>query len=528
MKDCVKICKKNTAIAIILLLAGTLRLWDLQSIPPHLRNDEAALGYNAYSVLKTGRDEHGQFLPVIFQSFGDWKMGGYIYLAVPFVKMLGLNELAVRLPSALSGIISVWLIYEIVNLLFLNRRLSLISAFVFAISPVNVAFSRGAWEVNVSLTLTLAAILFFLRAVYKNKILLTLSALFFGLTLLTAHTAKLSTPLLLLVLSFASFDSLKRIGSKVVLISILIGLVFVIPVGLSIIEGKITRLTTLSIFSYQSGLPLFQSIANRWFNLYSASTLFIKGDTNPQHTAPNTGPLLLLDSMLMLAGAITLIRKGTSFQNFFVFSTLFLLSLPSALTIEKVNLERILPIFIPIIILISIGIDRLLESFKYRSTKILLAIFILFYLLNFVYFMDQYFIHGPKKNDAWQYGYKGIFEKINKAFLSEDEVVVQQSLEQPYIFLLFYQKYDPQNYQSIVDKVFIPNKEGKDMGLVSDIGSIKFSDINWSKTKPSPKTIFVMPNFKLNQQSKFYQNYDVIDEVIDLNGFPLFKIVKTI
>jgi len=512
----------------ILLVASGLRLWNLQNIPPHLRNDEAALGYNAYSILQTGKDEHGQFLPIVFQSFGDFKMGLYVYLAVPFISILGLNEVAVRIPSALAGIISVWLIYEIVNLLFANIRLALISAFIFAISPVNVAFSRGAWEVNVSLTLTLAGIYFFLKAIYGKGSLLILSALFFGLTLLTSHTAKLSTPIFVMILSASFFNQLRKINTKLILLSVLTGLVFVIPILLTILMGQITRLTTLSIFSYQSGYPLFQSILNRWFSFYAPSSLFLSGDINPQHTAPNTGPFLFLDIVPLIVGIITLVRVGTKPQKLFVFLGLLLLSLPSALTIEKVNFERILPVFMPIIILMAIGIDKLLEGFKKRFTNVLPFTLIFFYSLNYLYFLDQYFVHGPKKNDAWQYGYKQIVEKVNIFQSQYPQILVQQSYEHPYIFFLFYQKYDPEKYQRIVKDVFVPNKKGKDMGLVSRLDNIEFSDIDWSIRKPIHGVLYIMPVYKLDQQSKYYSSYKLVREIKDLNGFPLFKIIETI
>ncbi|MBI2600121.1 glycosyltransferase family 39 protein, partial [Candidatus Daviesbacteria bacterium] len=330
---------------LILLVSVVLRLWNLGTIPPHLRNDEAALGYNAYSILQTGKDEHGQFLPFVFQSFGDFKMGLYIYLIMPFVAALGLNEFAVRLPSALAGVISVWLIYEIVKLLFAKDRLALISAFLIAVSPINIAFSRGAWEVNVSLTLTLAGIYFFLKAISGKGSLLILSALFFGLTLLTSHTAKLSTPIFVMILSASFLSKLRKINTKLILLSVLTGAVFAIPVLLTVFGGQITRLTTLSIFSYQSGYSLFQSILNRWFFAYAPSSLFINGDTNPQHTAPSTGPFLLLDIVPLIVGIITLVRAGTRNQKMFIFLGLLLLSLPSVLIIEKVNFERILPVF---------------------------------------------------------------------------------------------------------------------------------------------------------------------------------------
>ena len=143
----------NWILAAILILAAALRLWNLGSIPPHLTPDEASLGYNAYSILRTRRDEYGQLLPVIFKSFGDFKPGLYVYLTVPSVLIFGLTEFAVRFPAALAGIISIWLIYLIVKKLF-DEKLALFSGFIASVTPWLIYFSRGAWEVNISLALT--------------------------------------------------------------------------------------------------------------------------------------------------------------------------------------------------------------------------------------------------------------------------------------------------------------------------------------------------------------------------------------
>src|SRR3989304_1484349 len=107
---------KVILLILVLVLATFLRLWRLDINPPGLTPDEAALGYNAYSILKTGRDEYGDLLPIIFKSFGDYKPGFYVYLTVPFVAVFGLNEWSVRLPSALSGVLAIFLIHSIVGL----------------------------------------------------------------------------------------------------------------------------------------------------------------------------------------------------------------------------------------------------------------------------------------------------------------------------------------------------------------------------------------------------------------------------
>ena len=49
----------HKVIIIILLLAFILRFYRLDTYPL-LNPDEAAIGYNAYSLLQTGKDEHGQ------------------------------------------------------------------------------------------------------------------------------------------------------------------------------------------------------------------------------------------------------------------------------------------------------------------------------------------------------------------------------------------------------------------------------------------------------------------------------------
>src|SRR3989304_5556309 len=191
-KKIVDFIKHNWILIVILVAASFLRLWRLDSIPPHLTPDEATLGYNAFSILKTGRDEYGALLPIIFKSFGDYKPGFYIYTAIPSVFILGLNEVSVRLPSALAGVVAVCLLYLIIKEIWKDTRLSLLGSFLLAVNPWHIYFSRGAWEINLSLTITLVGIYLFFKSLKKNKYLIA-SVFFFALTFLTYQGAKLST-----------------------------------------------------------------------------------------------------------------------------------------------------------------------------------------------------------------------------------------------------------------------------------------------------------------------------------------------
>src|ERR1035437_524898 len=104
-----KILEKHKVALIlffILLIAFTLRFYRLSEIPMGLDNDETAIGYNAYSIEQTGRDEYGTFMPLYFRSFDDYKLPVYIYMTAISEKVFGVNEFAVRFSSMFFGVIT--------------------------------------------------------------------------------------------------------------------------------------------------------------------------------------------------------------------------------------------------------------------------------------------------------------------------------------------------------------------------------------------------------------------------------------
>src|SRR3990167_6642454 len=151
-------------LLVIFLLGFILRVIFLDVVPPGFNADEAALGYNAYSLIKTGKDEWGASFPLVFKSFSDYKPGLYVYLAIPFVALFGLNELSVRLPSILLGSFSIILIYFLAKELFKKETAAQASAFLLSISPWHLHFSRGAWEANVATFFILLGVYAFVKS----------------------------------------------------------------------------------------------------------------------------------------------------------------------------------------------------------------------------------------------------------------------------------------------------------------------------------------------------------------------------
>jgi 4-amino-4-deoxy-L-arabinose transferase-like glycosyltransferase len=546
--------KKYLLIAI-LIIAAFLRLWKLGNIPPSLTPDEASLGYNAYSILKTGRDEYGKILPVIFKSFGDYKPGLYVYLAVHSILVFGLNEFAVRLPSALAGIISVWLIYLIVKKFFQKENLALISAFIAAVTPWLIYFSRGAWEVNVSLTLTLAGIYFFLKFLEKERYIIH-SAVFFALTLVCYQGAKLSTGIVVLLLVALYFKKVIKIQPKKIIISLVLGLLISFPILLSLVNGQSGRLEVFSVFSYRRPAEYLMGILNqgeekvgnlsyylfhsevlnfkrgilgRYFNHFSGRFLFFEGDwSNPRHSAPYSGMLLLSDIILLLAGVYALIRTKLSREHWFIILWLFLAPLPSILSRDQVHAVRSINMAIPLIVVLAFGLTQILETVSRNKFKIIL--YLLgggIYLAGFLYFIDAYFVHVSKHDSQlWEYGYKQVVQIVTPIQQNYKTIKVQQSFAQPYIYFLFYQKYDPAKYQknatlTVADSV-------KDVGYVDQIDNIKFVPIDWSVNRGEEGTLFVADSIRIPpEDSKDGNLFKVIAEIKYLNGRDMaFRIIE--
>ena len=195
--------KTKLTLFFILILALFLRIYQLGQIPMSLNWDETSLGFNAYSISQTLHDEHGEFLPISrFIAFGDYKPPGYIYAAAAFIKLLDLNEFATRLPSALAGVLLTLVAFLIAKELF-NKKVGLIAAFVVAISPWSLQFSRGAFEANLATTLTAFGVYFYLRIINqrsKTVLNLLLSACFFAFSIYTFNSHRVFNPLIIGVL----------------------------------------------------------------------------------------------------------------------------------------------------------------------------------------------------------------------------------------------------------------------------------------------------------------------------------------
>lgn len=517
----------------IVLLGAVLRVIFFGFAPPALNIDEAALGYNAYSLLKTGADEHGRFLPLSLESFGDWKLPVYSYITVIPVWILGLNEFSTRVPSILAGILAIPIIYLVSQKLFNKKEISLFTSFFIAVSPWSIYFSRAAYEVNVATTIFLAGFLSLLYGISgkHKKIFLTFSGVLFGLTLFTYHSYVIFSTLFATFLLFYYFKSVKFL----ILFFLIPFLIFLTFSFYSNIFGASIKATTTTVFSDEnilyervnkfrkdtvgdniSGLDLIHTkyvgipyhISQNYINSFSPTFHFDTGGEKLVHNTVGFGNLYLMDIIFISFGIIMLFVNKIK-TKVPIFTWLLLAPIPSSITLDHPNSTRLF-ILMPVFVLISgYGVWCLLERIKkMRLGKIIFFLICGLYVINIYYFLNLYFIHMPyHRAQFWRVGYKEVVQVVSE---NHNKPVVMQGLyDFPYIYFLFYSQYDPQKFQEEV--VYYPTtKEG--FKYVKEFGRFHFvhalADIN-----EAPNTLYI-------DNQNFHKN----DNVITLpNGDPIFK-----
>ncbi|MBI5620710.1 glycosyltransferase family 39 protein [Candidatus Gottesmanbacteria bacterium] len=494
----------------IVVGAFFIRAYRVTFVPPSLSWDEVSIGYNAYSILKTGRDEHGRFLPLdAFVGYGDYKPPVAVYLTVPFVAIFGLSELAVRLPSVIGGTLAVLLTYFLVIELYkgynnykdYNRYIALLSALLLAISPWHLQLSRAGWEANIALTILLSGVLLVLRS-REHPRLLTVCWIPFVLAMYTFNSARYVAPLLgLLFLFLVRRDMLAH--KRFAVIGMAIALLSLAPLVPHLVSPEARlRFAEVNIFSDLSivekanermamdgGGLLANILHNRrvgfaieylkhFFDHFQPWFLFIRGDGNPKFSLQDVGQLYLIEAPFLIYGIYRLFTTDVKLAWTLIFWLIFAI-LPAAVARETphaLRIENSLPVWQIVIaygIVTSLSLSsRPMSSPRVRfgeagrdpekegwipgqarndnrRTNMLLTASLVgfLYLGSFSYFWHNYFNHYVKEySSEWQYGYKQAVAEMQKFEGSYNNVVVSEAYGRSYMYTLFFTRTDPSSY----------------------------------------------------------------------------------
>ncbi len=471
--------KKLVVVLGVVLLAFLLRFWQLGAVPASPDWDEASIGYNAYSILQTGRDEYGTFLPLSLRSFDDYKPPLYVYLTVPSVYAFGLSVWAVRLPSVIFGVLAVLATYCLVRELFKqNEKEAILASLLLAISPWHIQFSRVAFEANIGLTLVIWATYFFLRGFY-TKSGFVISSILFALSLYAYHSERIFVPLFVLFLFILYRRSLFPQKIPSVVMAFVVGIIVALPlVGVFTDANVLKRLQGTSSFRQKTELlsgtipkleydrsvgwwpgVLFDNrrveyakvVTRGYLAHFSPKWLFLTGDLE-RHHAPGMGLLYFWELPFILIGIYQLITQKKS-SGWLVLGWILLAPIAAAPTSDVPHAVRTLVSLPTYQIFTAVG---LLCAYSYVQTRMpkwkfpLMTGMCAVILVSFVYYVHMYFAHtNIEYAKYWQYGYKEAVAYAQKHKSEYKKIVVSTKLEQPYIFFLFYSKFDPAIYMTL-------------------------------------------------------------------------------
>ncbi len=141
---------------LILVLALFLRSYDLSNNPPELFSDELINYVSAKSIIETGTDLYGRFMPY-FTDVVELRPPVYGYSAYLSSLILGENIIAIRAPAVFFGLVTIIGLYLLAFELFRDRRLAIFSAFFYDYNPL--AYSLFKSRVGTCIISTISTIL---------------------------------------------------------------------------------------------------------------------------------------------------------------------------------------------------------------------------------------------------------------------------------------------------------------------------------------------------------------------------------
>ena len=486
-------------LILIVLLGSLLRFCGVVNTPPSLNWDELSHGYNAYSLMRTGSDEWGETLPIIFRAYGDYKLPVYIYTTVISVAIFGLNSFAVRLPSVLAGIGSVITVYLLVRELGVLGRLgkkqieniALLSALLVAVEPWSLFISRGAFEANFALFLFVFAIYLFLKS-FRSQKYIFYSAVFFGLTLWTYNSYRVFTPLMVvsMVLIFRNdLVNLYNNSLRKVFIASAIFLIFFIPMLIQfgtgigqarydkvaiIDEGAINKINeqrnlsehspTISRLLYNRPVFFGKTFLNNWIQHYSVKYLFLEGGSQYQYSVPDHGLIYLINLPLLLFGFLYLLREAVINKEkyaIFLLTWIVLAPVPASITRDTTHVLRTVTMLPLPMIVTALGLFKIYEKYlseNKKTSRRRSSIYFGGYLIVIVILFANYwkvYTNEYRENYSWswQYGYRETIEIVKDRYDNNEKIIFTKKYGEPHIFVLFYWPWDPDGFRSDPDLI---------------------------------------------------------------------------
>lgn len=437
--------KKYLIIGSILLLIGCfVRLLLIHVFPVGLNQDEASIGYDAYSILNYGIDRSGNSYPVHLNAWGSGQNALYAYLLLPFIKLFGLNTFSLRLPSALISSFTLLIAYYLFKDNFKDK--GLIYLFFLVIMPWHIMKSRWALESNIFpdfIFYSIALIYYGIKT--KKKIFYILSSIILGISTYAYGTSYAFVPMFSILVYIYLIKS-KKIRIKDALLYLIITGVVSFPVILFVIINNF-NFRTIKIFnitipkldyarfaaSNLEGNKILYILKNLLLGIF---TFIYQADGSSLNTISIGGIFYRISFPFIIYGIYKSYKSKDVFIkliNCFFISSIFV----SFFIVPNIN--RINVLWIPCIIYLSFSLLLLIKDKKY--IKYVIMIYSLFFISFNIYYFTKY------QNTLNANTYNGYVDALKfTKNLKYEKMYIKTEVNQPYIYYLFEYKINPKEY----------------------------------------------------------------------------------
>lgn len=545
-----RLIRKYSLLILIIILGVFLRFYQLDKFPVHLNHDEISQIYDAISIAQTGKDIYGNFLPTIFESVHDFKSPFYTYVTSLFYLLFGGGEVTIRLPGALFGSLIIPAMFIFVLKLLKNVNIALASAFLTAIAPFEIFFSRKSFENVAGILFMLLGFSLLLIFIEKKAYIkwLYFSSFSFAIGMYTYFSHAILIPLL--ILSFLIIFRREISYSKKIVAPLIFLILLLVPLYLIILTNPGSRYRSQTVFILQDpvlgkrielaekspflpDLYKYKSILEygfaRYLNQFDPMYLFGDGLDLTNQGPLSMGLMYLFQLPLILIGIYYLMkRENSSKEKKFIMVWIIIGMIPSGLTFEEHSPHRSIMVFTMLNIISGAGLYYFIAIFKKKEYLSRLAAFLILTFVisvNFIYFVHLYTINYPfEKSESIHYPFEQVSRYAWSKHLDYDQIVFDPLFGDvapvigtaAHYYMAYYGNYPPSKFQK---EYRIGDKERE---VIFDKFSIR--KVDWRFDHDLKNTLIIASSWSLPLNSI---DKTKIEKVINYyNGRPAFYAVS--
>lgn len=470
MKDFFK-KKENLCWLGIISVTLFIHCFRIGDIPYGINVDEMGMGYDAWCLSHYGTDRYLNSFPIYLINFSGGQSALYAYLCAPFVYLFGVSAAVLRIPAVLFSFITFFFAIRITDFLWHNKKINMLTGFLYAIFPVFLLLSRIGLDCNLMLGMSAIFIYCLIKAIntgrYRDFVLAGLAG---GGILYSYVLSHMLLPLfLLLLISYLlyarkiNFKQTLAMGVPIFILAVPLMMMHIINMyGLE--EIKLGIFTIPKLYRYRSDDLAWESIKENFIGFFKVTLL---SDNLKFNSIQKYGNMYFITIPFILIGMIhgiikTIFALKDRYWNPYAVIVLWMISAYATgilISDGGPSVYRVNSIFLPYLLFVVDGIIMLYNFLKkYSITRGRRAFHLLIgaYICFFASFINYYFCDYTKDTylmDLFNFTFEDVLQYMEDDLLEgvADRTTYIGDGNQTYIYYLCSTMTSPYEYNTLVD-----------------------------------------------------------------------------